>query len=758
MATQVGEAVIKLTFDGKEADKEVQKTESKLKSFGSKVGSALKATIVGVAGAATASAAGVAKLVKESTKLFADYEQLVGGVETLFKDSADAVFEYADKAFKTAGLSANEYMETVTSFSASLLQGLGGDTAAAAKIADQAIVDMSDNANKMGTSMELIQYAYQGFAKQNYTMLDNLKLGYGGTASEMARLINDSGVLGNTMKVTAKNVNSVSFDKMIEAIHVVQTNLGITGTTAKEASDTISGSVGAMKAAWGNLLVGVADDTQDFNKLVANFMGTVKNVAKNLLPTIKVALEGVANLIQELAPIIAEKAPQLIRDLLPVAISVVTDLTAALIKAIPMILEALVPAILEAIPVIFEAIKEALPGAFLPVLGVITGALILGKIKKALKGIFGKESAKAAADGAASFAKIIGNALKGIFDTISHIFKSVSDSIGTVLKNIGNGIANFIKAFASPDVLLGAAGFAAAAASIAVAILAIGSAVGAVYPALESFMNGIIIPLATFIQNTVINVLNTLTDIIIRLTNQAFIPLGNFLANSFALIIQTITNTIVNLTQGAVIPLINTLSGAFIGVIRAVGDVINNIVNTALRGLADIISAIGDGFMKMGYMIRQALDGVSGVLSAFADLIRSIATAAVAIVSLVTGRSINYGSGYAHLFAEGGKVEGPGTATSDSIPARLSNGEFVIKASSAKMIGYDTLDDMNESGRLPSNAVIYNWAGVLANSISGTMEGRAGGEINVFMTNQINNRLDAQDIGRTMIKSIREAA
>ena len=154
----------------------------------------------------------------------------------------------------------------------------------------------------------------------------------------------------------------------------------------------------------------------------------------------------------------------------------------------------------------------------------------------------------------------------------------------------------------------------------------------------------------------------------------------------------------------------------------------------------------------------MALNGVNAVLSTFADLIKSIADAVVAVVALVQGRSINYGHGYAHLFAEGGKVEGPGTSTSDSIPARLSNGEFVIKASSAKLIGYDVLDDMNDSGKLPASGIVYNWAGVLANTISGTMEGRAGGEINVYMTNQINNRLDAQDIGRTMIKSIREAA
>ena len=197
-----------------------EKVAAKISSFGAsalKVFSAIAKASVAAAGVA---AAGVAAIVKASVASYADYEQLVGGVETLFKDSAGVVEQYAANAYSAAGLSANEYMDTVTSFSASLLQGLGGDTAKAAEIANQAVVDMSDNANKMGTDMASIQYAYQGFAKQNYTMLDNLKLGYGGTASEMARLINDSGVLGDSITVTADTVNDVSFDKMIEAIHV----------------------------------------------------------------------------------------------------------------------------------------------------------------------------------------------------------------------------------------------------------------------------------------------------------------------------------------------------------------------------------------------------------------------------------------------------------------------------------------------------------------------------------------------------------
>ena len=237
---------------------------------------------------------------KQAVSSQAEYEQLVGGVETLFKDSAKEVQHYADIAYKTAGMSANQYMETVTSFSASLLQGLNGDTAKAAKIADMAIIDMSDNANKMGTSMEMIQNAYQGFAKDNYTMLDNLKLGYGGTQEEAARLINDTKVMGEAFKATAKNVKDVPFDKFLEAIHKVQENMGITGTTAKEASDTISGSVASMKSAWQNLLTGIANSQLDRKQLVKNFTDSIKTAAKNLIPTVKETIKGLVETAESL--------------------------------------------------------------------------------------------------------------------------------------------------------------------------------------------------------------------------------------------------------------------------------------------------------------------------------------------------------------------------------------------------------------------------------------------------------------------------
>lgn len=335
-------------------------------SLGGKVVSGFGSTIkkgfalAAKAGIATISAAsaGIGAIVKSSASAYADYEQNIGGVETLFKDNADTIVKYASEAYKTAGISANDYMQNVTSFSASLLQGLGGDTAQAAEIANEAMVDMSDNANKMGTDISAIQNAYQGFAKQNYTMLDNLKLGYGGTAAEMARLINDSGVLGDSIKVDEKTVNSVSFDKMIEAIHKVQTDLDITGTTSKEAATTVSGSLGSVKAAWVNLMAGMGDKNADLKNLIKEMVNTVKTFAKNIMPVIKQALSGVTTLISELAPDIAAELPQLVSDLLPQLIEAGAQIFQALVKGISDNIDTITQAVITAVTTIATALIQ----------------------------------------------------------------------------------------------------------------------------------------------------------------------------------------------------------------------------------------------------------------------------------------------------------------------------------------------------------------------------------------------------------------
>ena len=302
-----------------------------------KLGGGLSAAASVATAAISVAASGITALTAGAIKNYAEYEQLVGGVDTLFKESSQRVQDYAANAFKTAGVSANTYMNTVTSFSASLLQSLGGDTQAAADLANQAIVDMSDNANKMGTNMQTIINTYQSLARGNYAMLDNLKLGFGGTKAEMERLIATAAELDSSVKA-----NDNSFGNLVQAIHVVQTEMGISGitmeeytqlvesgamtqeeawalvgTTAKEAATTIQGSVNSMKAAWQNLLTGIADENADFEQLVSNFVDTAGIAAENILPRITIALQGAAQLITTMLPPIFEQLPAIVNDVLP---------------------------------------------------------------------------------------------------------------------------------------------------------------------------------------------------------------------------------------------------------------------------------------------------------------------------------------------------------------------------------------------------------------------------------------------------------
>lgn len=369
----IGDAILHFKGDSKQLDNELGKVESKTTSKLSSLGKAIGGAFLKGAGVA---AGALTTLVGASVKSYADMEQNLGGVETLFKDSADKVIANSKRAYETAGMSANEYMETVTGFSASLLQGLGGDTEKAAAIADTAIQDMSDNANKMGTSMELIQNAYQGFAKQNYTMLDNLKLGYGGTQSEMARLINDSGVLGDTMTVTAETVNKVSFDKIIEAIHKIQDNMGITGTTSKEAASTITGSLNSAKSAFENFISGAGE----ISTVVDTFTTAGKNILNAVVEMAPQVMTGIVDLINGLIP----QIPTFLNALLPPLIQGVVGLIQGLVAALPQILTVLaqmLPTIITTLINGFVQIANSLATQLPTIIPIVINAILDGLLQ-----------------------------------------------------------------------------------------------------------------------------------------------------------------------------------------------------------------------------------------------------------------------------------------------------------------------------------------------------------------------------------------
>jgi phage-related protein len=369
VATELGKAYVQIMPSAKGISKEITKTlDPEMKTAGKNAGSSIVSSIKKVI-----VAAGIGKAISMAISEGGALQQSIGGIETLFKDHADRVKKYASEAYKTVGVSANEYMEQVTSFSASLLQSLGGDTGKAADKANMAMIDMADNANKMGTNMRDIQNAYQGFAKQNYTMLDNLKLGYGGTKSEMERLLADA------QKLTGVKYDINNLADVYEAIHVIQTELGITGTTAKEASETLTGSFGALKAAFTDTLGAMALG-QDIGPMLQNLSTTLITFLQNLMPmvtnTIMQIPQIIVSVVAEAGPSFIQTGMQAISDLLtglgqalpeliPAAVEAVLTLVSTFIENIPMLVQSgldliigLAEGLINAIPIIIEKVPE----------------------------------------------------------------------------------------------------------------------------------------------------------------------------------------------------------------------------------------------------------------------------------------------------------------------------------------------------------------------------------------------------------------
>lgn len=457
MSETVGELKIALTFDGqkfkvsqkqvesginqtaKEAEKTLTKADQemikKATAFGSTVGNVAANAITKLASISVEAVkkvgTAVFNMTKEAFSLYGEYEQLVGGVETLFAKDAPQVVENAKKAFQTAQMSANDYMNTVTSFSASLLQSLGGDTAKAAKYADRAITDMSDNANKMGTDISMIQSAYQGFAKQNYTMLDNLKLGYGGTKTEMERLIADASKMKDVQKelgVVVKEGN-MSFANMVNAISVVQKKMGIMGTSAAEASKTVQGSFNAMKASWSNFLTALGDPDGDVDKAMNDLMDSIETFLKNAIPVIERILFRLADSLPKLADQFLKKLPEFIKKLLPalttIAESIIENLPdaiEAIADALPDIIEKLLPKLVMAVVNVAFKLIQKLPQIVWSVIKALieTTGQLLSKFGEALNGFFGP-----------------------ILENISQFFTDMFNNIGQFFSDVFNNIGQW---------------------------------------------------------------------------------------------------------------------------------------------------------------------------------------------------------------------------------------------------------------------------------------------------------------------------
>lgn len=506
----------------------VVKISGETSGLQSAMGSAISAVGKFSAAAVAAGATAVAALTKSAVESYADYEQLVGGVETLFKDSAGIVQEYAANAFQTAGLSANDYMETVTGFSASLLQSVGGDTEEAARIADQAITDMADNANKMGSSIESIQNAYQGFAKQNYTMLDNLKLGYGGTKQEMERLLADAEKLSG-VHYDISNLNDV-----YEAIHVIQGELGITGTTAKEASTTIQGSAAAMKAAWQNMLTGIADENANFDGLINNLVNSIETFAQNIIPRVEQALKGIGKLVSGLAPIIVQELPNLISEILPSFIEAVMSIVDSIIGIIP-----------ELLPVVLEAITEI-------------GMEVIN-----------------------SLSEILPDILQAVIDGVIQVANAISENLPQIVAVLTQGLLQLVQV-----IIDNMPQFLQAALQLFISIeQAIYQALPIIIAALPQLITGIV--------DFIVGAIPQLIQAYIQLLSSLVDALPEIIAAIVAALPQIIDGIITALLEG--LPLIIQCGvQLFIALIQNIGEIISGIA----KALPDLIAGIVESILE----------------------------------------------------------------------------------------------------------------------------------------------------------------
>lgn len=425
----------KVSLDTNDVDK-------KLKSIGPTLKKGLATAAKAGAVAIGAASVALVKLTKDATKAYANFEQLEGGVKKLFgKKSMQIVMDNAEKAFETAGMSANEYMETVTSFSSALIQSLGGDTKKAAKLADVAIQDMSDNANTFGTDISSIQAAYQGFAKQNYTMLDNLKLGYGGTKSEMERLIKDANKIRKSQGKSAK-LSIKSYADIVKAINTVQKEMGIYGTTAAEASKTVEGSIKMTKAAWGNFLIALGKG-KGVKKAMKNLTSSAKTALTNIMPVVKNVLKGVATAIGELAPVVIEELPKLIKSVAPELLNAAIKIVAALVKALPGILKAVTSSVLKVARDLYSQLHAYLEEKF-PKLAEVFDKVVDG-IKDAFKKA--KELVENVFDKIKETAENVADAIKTAFreNQVLDAFKSAIDRIKDALKRIKKALSPAIE-------------------------------------------------------------------------------------------------------------------------------------------------------------------------------------------------------------------------------------------------------------------------------------------------------------------------
>lgn len=622
-----------------------------LGKIGNVAGGIAKGVAVGVGVASTA----VIGLGKQAVDAYGNYEQLVGGVETLFKENASTVIKNASNAYKTAGMSANAYMETVTSFSASLLQSVGGDTVKASEMADMAITDMADNANKMGTSMEMIQNAYQGFAKQNYTMLDNLKLGYGGTKSEMERLLADA------QAISGIQYDISSYADVVDAIHVIQTEMGITGTTAKEASSTIQGSIASMGSAWQNLLTGLADPTQNLDQLLNNFVDSVITVGDNLIPRVSMILESITKLISSLAPKLVAEVPNIVSQLLPSIIQGAVSIIDAIVQALPQLIDTIVgmlPQFIAGIQQIFTGIIEALPSLMQTLVSQLPTL-----IPMIIDGIVGM---------VVTLASSFGDIIQPLIDNLPEIITSIVDGLINNLPILIEGCVNLIIALvgALPQIIMA---LIQAIPQIIVSIVealftampilleGIGTIFGEAWNAIVSIFSGAgaffgkIFSGIINIVGPIFSGLGTIASTIWNGIQSIFSVAVGFFSTIFSGVVNTVSgifSTIVNIASniwGGIKSVFSGVVSFFSGIFSGAVNIITSVFGRIVGFFSGIWSSITGIFSRVGEVVGKAITGVvgkavNGILSTACRIINGFISAinfAIGIINAIPGVNIS---------------------------------------------------------------------------------------------------------------------
>lgn len=618
----------KVTKKTKEFGNESEKSGSKASRAYGGVKSAISAmgrafAVVGVAG--LTAFAGITKAAVDS---YAEYEQLKGGVETLFKDSANALMKYADEAYKTAGMSANQYMEGVTSFSASMIASVGGDTAKAAELSNQAMIAISDNANKMGTDMEMIVQTYQSLARGNVGMLDNLKLGYGGTKAELERLIADAEEYKKSMGEIV-DYDASNFADVTQAIQAIQEKLGIAGATAQEASTTIQGSAMAMKASWQNLLTGMADPTQDFDALLQNFISSIGTFAGNLLPVIKTATQGVLQMIQGLLP----QLGSMVSEMLPMVVEGASGIISGIVSAVPMIVQAisgLLPDLLTALggiigevanqlPAVMQTLVSALPSVIESIVSVLPTL-----IPQVVSGI--SQAVTLLANNASSI-------IQPLIAALPDIIISIVDAIMTNLPLVIEGIISLVMAIveAIPQIIDGLV--QALPTVISLIISGLLKCLPQILAGLGMIVIGIVKSLPSIFASLIEGVGNIFVGIWDGI-KEVFASIGEWFGEKFSEAWEAIQNA-----WSSVVDWFSGIWDSICGVFKSVGNWFKTKFDEAVTGIKNAWSSVVGWFSGIWNSITGVFASVGGWFrSKFNEAVSGIKNAWSSIKSFFTSK------------------------------------------------------------------------------------------------------------------------